>query len=158
MHTHVHAYRQSWTEAIINTIHRKYLARKHLANKQQSVHMPYMFFVHLWILVRKILANSSPFAKFANFSPTKIFLCTVTGTRLVKKSVILCISLPSDSAAFWGNYHWQPCTVTWAMNSNFSPHNGRQQWLYKTKGLLLYTIRWISVNNKIILAKNFVTL
>ena len=27
-------------------------------------------------LARKILANGSQFAKFANFSPTKIFLCT----------------------------------------------------------------------------------
>ena len=37
----------------------------------------YAIYVFLWILARKILANGSRFAKFANFSPTENFLCTV---------------------------------------------------------------------------------
>ena len=39
--------------------------------------MPNTFSMYLWILVRKILANSSQFTKFANFPPTKYFSCTV---------------------------------------------------------------------------------
>ena len=70
---------------ILLTIHGKYLAGENfgevkaigeekLVNKQQYA---IYVFVYLWILVKKILANGSRCVKFANFSPTKIFLCTV---------------------------------------------------------------------------------
>ena len=44
---------------------------KILANKLKSLHMPNTF------LARKILTNSSRFAKFANFFLAKIFPCTI---------------------------------------------------------------------------------
>ena len=44
-----------------------------LVNKLVSAYTKYIFSV----LVRNILANSSRFAKFANFFPTKIFPCTI---------------------------------------------------------------------------------
>ena len=62
---------------VCRTIQVRAIARKYLVNKLQSVHMSNTFLVYLWILTRKILVNNSQFTKFANFSPTKIFRCTI---------------------------------------------------------------------------------
>ena len=58
------------------TIQVRGIGEKKLVNKLQWVHMPNKFSVYLWIMARKILANSSGFSKFANFSPTKISVCS----------------------------------------------------------------------------------
>ena len=50
---------------------------------------------------------------------------------------IHCISLPSDSAVFWGNRQ-QPCKVTWSMNSNFSLLNEDDSDCTDRKSVSLY--------------------
>ena len=56
-------------------IHVKLLVRKNLA--KISAYAKYIFGVSVKkILVSKILANGSRFAKFTNFFPAKIFPCT----------------------------------------------------------------------------------
>ena len=80
------------------------MARKNLANKLQSVHMPNTFLVYLWILAKKILANSPRFTKFTNFSPAKYFLCTVASVKS--------ISYALPFYCYVSLHHSYLCTVT----------------------------------------------
>ena len=77
-------------------------------NKLQSVHMPNMFVVYT-VNIGEV--NDSRFAKFANFSPAKIFPFTIFQALFVNKQSLLAkmyivIDVQRSYAALltWSNY------------------------------------------------------